>query len=74
MTDTEQRLQKQIETLEIKQAFQEHTIDELNDALVELQKTTSKLSGQISFLVSKLKSMEPANIVSLSDETPPPHY
>ncbi len=74
MTDTEQRLQKKIDTLEIKQAFQEHTIDELNDALVELQKTTSKLSGQISFLVSKLKSMEPANIASLSDETPPPHY
>lgn len=74
MTLTEKSLQSQIEDLEIKYAFQEHTIDELNDALTNLQKTCTTMSQQIAFLVSKLKTMEPANLASLSDESPPPHY
>lgn len=71
---TEQSLQQQIDNLEIKQAFQEHTIEELNDALTQQQMTTTKLAAQIAFLVSKLKAMEPSFIASISDETPPPHY
>lgn len=74
MTQTEQRLQDQMEALEIKHTFQEHTIDELNDALTNMQKTISTMSQQIAFLVSKLKTMEPANIANVSDESPPPHY
>ncbi|KXF82863.1 SlyX family protein [Enterovibrio coralii] len=74
MTETELRLQKQIDDLEIKQAFQEHTIEELNDAITQHQLTIDKMTSQISFLVTKLKAMEPANIASMSEETPPPHY
>ncbi|WP_028025933.1 SlyX family protein [Enterovibrio calviensis] len=74
MTEFEQQLQKQIEDLEIKQAFQEHTIDELNDALTGQQKTIDRMNTQIAFLVTKLKAMEPANIASMNEETPPPHY
>ncbi|AMG30371.1 SlyX protein [Grimontia hollisae] len=74
MTETEQLLQKQIDDLEIKQAFQEQTIEELNDALTQQQRTLDKMNTQIAFLVTKLKAMEPANIASMSEETPPPHY
>lgn len=74
MTETEKNLQKKIEDLEIKYAFQEHTIDELNDALTDLQKTCTTMSQQIVFLVSKLKTMEPAHLAHSSEESPPPHY
>ncbi|MEZ8141341.1 SlyX protein [Enterovibrio norvegicus FF-33] len=74
MTEFEQQLQKHIEDLEIKQAFQEHTIEELNDAVTAHQKAIDRMNTQIAFLVSKLRSMEPANIAGMDEETPPPHY
>lgn len=67
-------LQEQINNLEIKVAFQEQTIDELNDALTEQQKSLAKLTTQIAFLITKLKAMEPSNMANASEETPPPHY
>ncbi len=69
-----ERLQQQIEDLEIKLAFQEHTIEELNDAVTEQQNAIMRMNTQIAFLVTKLKAMEPANIASMNEETPPPHY
>ncbi|RXJ73428.1 SlyX protein [Veronia nyctiphanis] len=74
MNDNEVRLQKQIDDMECKLAFQEHTIEELNDALTEQQKSIDKLNTQIAFLVTKLKVMEPSNLASMTEETPPPHY
>lgn len=74
MSTQTQKLQQQIDDLEIKLAFQEHTIDELNDAVTQQQITLDKLNVQIVFLVNKLKSMEPSNIANMSEETPPPHY
>ncbi len=74
MTEKEKALQQQIHDLEIKVAFNEHTIEELNDALTQQQLTLDKLHIQVGFLVNKLKAMEPANIASMAEETPPPHY
>ncbi len=74
MTKTEKALQQKIDELEIKVAFHEHTLDELNDALTQQQISLDKLHLHITFLVNKLKTMEPTNIASMSEETPPPHY
>ncbi|MFD2176973.1 SlyX family protein [Veronia pacifica] len=74
MTEHQPQLQKQIDDLECKLAFQEHTIEELNDALTEQQKSIDKLNTQIAYLVTKLKAMEPSNIANMAEETPPPHY
>lgn len=70
----EQTLEQRIEDLEYKVAFQEHTIEQLNDALTEQQHQMDKMSVQISFLVNKLKAMEPSNMARQSEESPPPHY
>ncbi len=67
-------LQTKIDRLEEKMAFQENTIEELNDALTQQQKLISKLQTQMAFLITKMKAMEPSNIANMSDETPPPHY
>lgn len=67
-------LQAQIDALEIKVCFQEHTIEELNDALTAQQQQIEKMQRQMVFLVDKLKAMAPSHLASQAEETPPPHY
>ncbi len=63
-----------IEELQIKLAFQEHTIDALNDALSSQQRQLEKMEFQLKHVIDKVKGMEPSNIAKMSEETPPPHY
>ncbi|QPG05593.1 SlyX family protein [Salinimonas marina] len=63
-----------IEDLQTKVAFQEHTIDELNDALTSQQYQMEKLQVQLKHVLDKVKAMEPDNLAKMSEETPPPHY
>ncbi|MFU2090322.1 SlyX family protein [Avibacterium avium] len=65
---------KQIAELETKVAFQEHAIEELNQALIEQQFTIEKMQLQLRHLAAKLKDLQPSNIASQAEETPPPHY
>ncbi len=78
MTNTSEdkalRQTQRIDDLECQLAFQEHTINELNDALAQQQLLISKMQEQMQYLVSKLKSMEPSNMADASQEAPPPHY
>ncbi|MDP2515863.1 SlyX family protein [Photobacterium damselae subsp. piscicida] len=73
MTEQQQLLAR-IDELEMKQAFQEQTIEELNQALTEQQFLIDKLMLQMKFMVGKVKGMEPNNMARESEETPPPHY
>lgn len=73
MTEIE-KLQAQVDELEMKQAFQEQTIDELNQALTQQQFVIDKMQTQMQFLVGKVKGIAPSNMASESEETPPPHY
>jgi Uncharacterized protein conserved in bacteria len=68
------KLQQQIDDLEYKVAFQEDTIDQLNTALTRQQGDIERMTVQIQYLVSKLQQVEPENIASQAEETPPPHY
>ncbi|KFA58276.1 lysis protein [Gilliamella sp. Choc4-2] len=67
-------MKKQIELLETKIAFQEITIDELNQMVTNLQADISKLKEQLILLSQKLQASQSTNIANLSEETPPPHY
>jgi len=82
MTDkSAEQLQQQIdsansyiEELQTKVAFQEHTIEALNDALSSQQKQLDDLAFKVRHVVDRVKSIEPSNIAKQSEETPPPHY
>ncbi|WP_120513805.1 SlyX family protein [Photobacterium salinisoli] len=74
MTEIEQKLQAQIDELEMKQAFQEQTIEELNSALTQQQFLLDKLLVQVRYLAGKVQGSQVSNIASESEETPPPHY
>ena len=63
-----------IEELETKVAFQEATIEELNQALIDQQFALDKLQTQVRHLAEKFKGISASNVASLEEETPPPHY
>lgn len=67
-------MQNDIEQLQMKVTFQEHTIEELNRALADQQLQLDKLMFQMKHVVEKLKQLQPSDIASASEETPPPHY
>ncbi|MFA0088785.1 SlyX family protein [Vibrio sp. 10N.261.51.F12] len=69
-----QVLQDRINDMECKIAFQEQTIEELNDALTQQQLLISKMQDQMKFVVGKVKNMDSPNLADPSEETPPPHY
>lgn len=67
-------LQSQLDELETRIAFQEGTIEELNQELIKLNDLVARQQYQLQLMLDKLKAMEPSNIASQSEETPPPHY
>ena len=63
-----------IEELQTKVAFQEHTIEALNNALSSQQNQLDDLRFKLTHVIDRVKSIEPSNIAKQSEETPPPHY
>ena len=67
-------LESRINDLECQLAFQEQTIDSLNDALSQQQLLITKMQDQMKYVVGKVKNMDSSNLADASEETPPPHY
>ncbi|MGF1911881.1 SlyX family protein [Vibrio kasasachensis] len=67
-------LENRINDLECQIAFQEQTIDSLNDALSQQQLLITKMQDQMKYMVGKVKNMDSSNLADPTEETPPPHY
>ncbi|MFB0767860.1 MULTISPECIES: SlyX family protein [Aeromonas] len=69
-----QQLNDRIETLESRLAFAEYTVEQLNEEVTTQGRELDRLKHQIQLLVDKLQSVQPSQIASMAEETPPPHY
>lgn len=69
-----QGVQQQIEELQTKLAFQELTVEELNQEVIKLNQLVAHQQHQIQLLIGKLQAIEPSNMATQAEETPPPHY
>ncbi|MBT0722155.1 SlyX family protein [Tatumella sp. TA1] len=69
-----EELTQRIDNLETKVAYQEHTLEELNQTLISHELEIAKMREHLRLLVSKLQTVAPSMVASQSEETPPPHY
>ncbi|KTF13325.1 SlyX family protein [Pseudoalteromonas sp. H105] len=60
--------------LEAKVAFQDETIDILNDEIKAHQQLLAKMKRQTELLAEKLKESQQPSLMSQMQEPPPPHY
>lgn len=67
-------LEDRIADLEMRQAFQDDTIQTLNDIIVEQQRTLDRCATQIRLLAERQAELQGAGGGGMPDEAPPPHY
>lgn len=65
-------LEQRIADLETRLAFQDDTLQTLNDVLVSQQADIERLQAQLQVLAKRLAEMQEGGIEE--DEAPPPHY
>ncbi|WP_375055860.1 SlyX family protein [Zobellella sp. DQSA1] len=63
-----------LEQLETRLAFQDDTIDQLNQEITAQGGEIVRLKAQLSLMVKKVKELQPSDVASQAEETPPPHY
>ncbi|MDB6145458.1 MAG: hypothetical protein JWP80_4502 [Pseudomonas sp.] len=66
-------LEQRITELESRQAFQDDTIQSLNDVLVTQQRTVERLQLQMAALLKRQEEMG-SQFDTFEEEAPPPHY
>ncbi len=72
---TSEELENRIEALESRYAFQEDTIAQLDDVIVEQRTRLERLEKSLRLLVDDLlaqKNLDPTS--ADEDDPPPPHY
>lgn len=67
-------MEEKIIDLEIRLTHQEDHIQELDRIIYQQQQAIDLLQEQIKHLQGKLKNVSENNILSPSEEIPPPHY
>jgi SlyX protein len=67
-------MENRIIDLESKLAFQDETINELNDVIADHQQQLNKLCEEIRLLNLRIVSVAEGSVVADEKEPPPPHY
>jgi len=67
-------MEERVTELESRVAFQDDTIQKLNDVIVEQQRQIDQLSAQMVVLKEQLQAVATGMVADESQETPPPHY
>ena len=72
MKDT--TIEARLAELESRLAFQDITIEELNQTVTARELEMAKMRDLMRLLTEKVKATQSSHIASQAEETPPPHY
>lgn len=67
-------MDERLNELETRIAYQDHTLQELNEVIVRQQQEIDGLRRELEVLRAQIRSLTPALIAGRGEETPPPHY
>ena len=67
-------MEDRIAELESQLAFQDNTIQELNDIVTRQQAQIDDLSSAVKLLLNQVKQLNEVVTAPEGDEPPPPHY
>jgi len=65
---------ERITDLETRIAFQDKTLQDLNEVVIRQQGEIDRLVREVEALKAQVRSMESYPIANRDEETPPPHY
>ncbi|WP_293868013.1 SlyX family protein [uncultured Alsobacter sp.] len=74
MTDDLQALAARLETLEVRCAYQDQAIEELNEMVVQQWTKLDHALRKVAELEERLREMRESQGHDVQDEPPPPHY
>lgn len=60
--------------LEVRVAFQEQTLQELNRVVIRQQQQIDRLTQELETLKVQLTMVAPSLVIPQEEEAPPPHY
>ena len=67
-------MEKRLAELEIRVAFQDQTLHELNDVITRQQNQIDRMVKELETLKIQLTMLAPSLVISKAEEKPPPHY
>lgn len=67
-------MEQRLIDLEMRLAFQEDSLQQLNDVVVGLRDEIERLTRRLQLSEERLRAIEPGLIARPEDEPPPPHY
>jgi len=66
--------EERLTEIESRVAFQDDTIQQLNDVIVRQQHDIEYLKEELLLLKQQIETLSPSLVVDQAQETPPPHY
>ncbi|MCR4332355.1 MAG: SlyX family protein [Sulfuricaulis sp.] len=67
-------MNERLTELEVRVAFQDQTIQDLNEVVTRQQREIDRLARELEAVKSLLAGLAPSMVIAPEDEKPPPHY
>ena len=67
-------MNERLTELEVRVAFQDQTIQDLNEVVTRQQREIDRLVKELETVKSLLAALAPSMVIPQEDEKPPPHY
>jgi len=67
-------MNERLTELEVRVAFQDKTIQDLNEVVIRQQREIDRLAKELEAMKFQLSELTPSMVIPPEEEKPPPHY